>query len=512
MKNVYMVIVAVCFLMLISCEPIISHSESCIIKPVIIMQKQYLELPPPWFPDMIYEETLARRMSVREFSDKTVSLENLSSLLWGVYGYFNGTKSIETLDGRHVVKVYVLLEDGAYEYISINHSLALYRRGDYRKIGQYDTAALKLGFVWDKSQCKNQTIAAAEMGIIGQNIYLMANALGLATVTTAQQTSQLYLLGLPLSEKPLIIMQIGYPLIPYDFTYEPFESGLPFPNNSSMSFVDAVAQKQRWPYLSGELSENILSQVLWAGYGTSYLLDNINKKHHRTVPSSHGWYPLEILFANASGLYQYLPVNHSLDVLSYYDVREKVADASFPWVSSADVFLILLNISQAKISWPWYYEAAAIWHNMLLEAATFGLSVNVLVDFNHLKIIDNLQLKDYEPLIIIQIGEQNGNDTESPNVTINIPESRFLYLFGYKIVAFPKTVIIGKLKSDVLVSDDSLLMVEYYINDKLFAERYWMPYEVFIPRFFLKNCRFKVKASDYFGHSSEAIINFIKIF
>ncbi len=510
MKNFWIVLAVVCFLILISGEAAVSLNKSNNFEPVL-RPKHYLELPPPWFPDMIYEEAIARRMSVREFSDQPVSLENLSSILWGVYGYFNGTKSIETLDNRHVIKVYVLLEDGAYEYITFNHSLALIRRGDYRKIGQYDTAAFKLGFVWDTTVCTNQSIAAAEMGMIGQNVYLMANALGLGTVTTAQETTQLYLLRLPLSEKPMIIMPVGYPLISYDFTYEPFESGLPFPNNSSISFVDAVFQKQRWAYLSGALSEIIMSQVLWAGYGTSFLVDNINNKHHRTVPSSHGTYPIEILFANASGLYQYLPLNHSLDVLGYVDVREKVADASFPWISLADIFLIALNTSRANMSWAWYYEVGAIWHNMLLEAATFGLSANVLVGFDHDMITNELQLTGTEPLVIVQIGQQNGFDDESPNITISIPESGFLYFFGSKMIAFPKTVIIGKLQANVLVSDDSLLVVEYYINDKLFAERYWVPYEVFIPRFFLKNCKFKVKASDYFGYSSEAIIHFIKI-
>jgi len=511
MKKVLVVIAVVCCLIFISCEATVSLSESYNFEPVF-RQKQYLDLPPPWFPDMIYEEAIARRMSVRQFSDDKVSLENISTILWGVYGNFNGTRSIETFDGRHVIKVYVLLEDGAYEYLPINHTLALVRPGDHRKIGQYDTAAFKLGFVWDKSVCNNQSIAAAEIGMIGQNVYLMANALGLGTVTTALLTNQLYLLYLPLSEKPMIIMQIGYPLNPYYFTYEPFESGLPFPKNSSKSFVDAVFQKQRWPYLSGDLSKDIISQVLWAGYGTSFLIDNINGKRHRSVPSSIGKYPLEILFANSSGLYNYRPYNHSLNILSNGDVREKVASASFPWVSSADVFLIVLNTSKSNMSWAWYYEAGAIWHNMLLEAGIFGLSANVIVDFDHEMITNELQLKGYLPLIILQMGQQNGSDDESPELSITFPESGYLYFFGSKIGNSVKTVIIGILKAEIQVIDDSLLMVEYYINDKLFAEQYWGPTEVNIPRFFFKNCEFKVIALDYFGHSSEAIINFIKIF
>ena len=503
-------VIAVCCLLSMSTEVAVSYGEINNFKPVF-GPKQYLELPAPSFPDMIFEEALSRRKSVRQFSNEPVSLENISTILWGIYGY-NGTKSIETFDGRYAVKVYVLLEDGAYEYIAANHSLALFRKGDLRKIGQYDTAAFKLGFVWDKSVCKDQNIAASEIGMIGQNVYLMANALGLGTVTTALQTSQLYLLYLPLSEKPMIIMPIGYPLNPYNFTYEPFESGLPFLNNSSISFVDAVAQKQRWAYLSGSLSETVLSQMLWTGYGSSYFFDNANNKRHKTVPSSLGMYPLEILFANSSGLYQYLPTNHSLDVVGSADVRENIANASFAWVSSADVFLIVLNKSKANKSWAWYYESGAIWHNMLLEAGTFDLSANVLFGFDEEMITSDLHLAGLQPLVIVQVGQQNGSDNENPEVNISVPESGFLYLFGTKRRSFPKTVVVGKLESDVEVSDDSLLLVEYYINDKLFAEQYWESIEVLLPHFLFKNCQFKIVAYDYFGNSNEATINFIKIF
>ena len=510
MKNVLLVLAVVCCLLFVSVEVVISNNEKEIYK-LDFFPKQYLGLPPPYFPDMIYEETLARRMSVRSFSDQPVSLENISSILWAVLSYFNSTQSIETFDGRHVVKVYVLLENGTYEYVPINHSLALFKPGDCRKIGQYDTAAFKLGFVWDTSVCKNQSIAAAEIGMMGQNVYLMANALGLGTVTTALQTTQLYLLGLPLSEKPMIIMQVGYPSRPYEFTYEPYETGLPFPINSSLSFVDAVVQMRRWAYLTGALSEDVLSQILWTGYGASYLVDNVNNKRHRSVPSSIGRYPLEILYANSSGLFHYRPLNHSLDVLGDTDIREEIAEASFPWVSSADVFFIVLNTSKANKSWAWFYEAGAIWHNMLLEAATFGLSANVLVDFDHKKISDLLQVEDYETLIMLQIGQLNGFDYEAPKINISVPELGYLYIFGFKIRPFPKTVVIGKLKAEVVVEDDSLLMLQYYINDKFIAEQYWEPTELDIPFFLFKECEFKVKATDYFHHSAEAKINFLKI-
>ena len=260
----------------------------------------FISLPPPYLPSMILEEAIARRMSIREFKDKDITMENISSILWSAYGYVNGNRSLESIDGRNVIKIYVLMASGVYVYVPSNHSLKQIRRFDFRWIGLYDTASIKLGLVLDRSMCKNESIAAAEIGMIGQNVYLMVNSLGLGTVTTAQKTNQLYFIGLPLDEKPLIIMPIGYPTTDYDFSYDPYESELPFPQNSTVSFVDAISYKSRWAFLSGNLSLTAISQILWSAYGTSYLFDNVGQKRHRSVPSSHATYPLEILFANGA--------------------------------------------------------------------------------------------------------------------------------------------------------------------------------------------------------------------
>ena len=43
-------------------------------------------LPPPKSVDMILEESIFRRSSVRDFSDEMVSDEDLSTILWAAYG------------------------------------------------------------------------------------------------------------------------------------------------------------------------------------------------------------------------------------------------------------------------------------------------------------------------------------------------------------------------------------------------------------------------------------------
>jgi len=123
-------------------------------------------LPSPYKPNCILEDAIARRKSIREFTKDEISLENLSAILWAAY-------NIESV--KNAVKTYVLMKDGVYVYIPSKHSLKLYRKGDFGWMGEHDTAYLKLAFVWNKSLCKNESIAAFQIGTMGQNAYFMAN-------------------------------------------------------------------------------------------------------------------------------------------------------------------------------------------------------------------------------------------------------------------------------------------------------------------------------------------------
>lgn len=461
-----------------------------------------IHLPPPNLPSQILEEVIAKRASIREFENREISLENLSAILWAI-------NEIKSLDERNAVKIYVLMKEGVYLYLPENHSLKLYRKGDFRWIGQYDTAAIKLGFVWDKNLCKNENIAASQVGMMGQNVYLMANSLGLGTVTTATKANELYLIGLPLHEKPLVIMPIGYPLQKYNFSYSPYETWLPFPEKGEKRFVDALKEKKRYAYLYGSLNKKELSQILWAGYGYSYYFDNFEGWRHRSVPSSHATYPLEIFYANSSAFYKYLPDNHSLKIIMKGDIRNEIANFIYSWILHSDIFVISLNKSKASSSWAWYYEAGAVWHNILLESCSFNLSANVVCNFNSKELQEVLQI-DCIPLFVVQVGKEKGKDEENPYVKIIHPEEGFLYLFGKKIMPWKNTVIIGFIKSEIKVEDDSLLIVEYRVNRKLIGEDYKEPFKVLLPTSF-KKCVFEAVAHDYFGNEAKDEIEYVKI-
>jgi nitroreductase len=472
----------------------------------------YLSLPPPYMPSDVLENIMARRLSVRKFRDTVISMEILSSVLWGAYGFTDDHRTLESFDRRYTVKIYILMETGVYVYIPSNHSLKLFRNGDFRWIGQYDTARVKLGVVWDKTLCTNKSVAAAEIGMIGQNVYFIANALGLGTVTTASQAQQLYFLGLSRYEEPFIVMPLGYPKEEYDLTYDPFETQLVLPRENNLSFVDAVQQKERWGFLVGSLTDREVSQILWSAYGYSYFVDNVGEKRHRTVPSSHGTYPLEVLYVNKTALYRYISARHALSKLVDGDLQEIVASSSYLWVKNADILLIGLNTSKASSSWAWYYEAGAVWHNILLESAGLNLSANVIINFNRDQLHDILGIKELDPLIIVQVGKKLGVDQENPRVTITSPEEGYLYVFGRKIASSDPTVIIGKMNVNIEISDESLLVVEYKVNNHLVAEAYTPPYTFLLPFSLLQYCCVEVIAHDYFKNQAHETIKFVKIF
>ena len=65
---------------------------------------------------------------------------------------------------------------------------------------------------------------------------------------------------------------------------------------------------------------------------------------------------------------------------------------------------------------------------------------------------------------------------------------------------------------NITVEDESLRLVEYSINGKVFTENYWTPYTATLPISLLKKSHLKIIASDYFGNHASDEIEFLKIF
>ena len=204
---------------------------------------------------------------MRTFTTESVTEEDLSTILWAANGYTdNGSRTIFSPNGIYSPIVYVIRSDATYKYVPENHSLSLFKTGNYLTIGSYDTAPIKFGLVWDTSITADEKEGMTQIGMIGQNIYFDANAIDLGTVTTGMGVNELTQLGIPANEKPEIIMSLGHPASSYDFTYNPLPvSNLPIIINNTISLADAINHRQIvyiWDIVPLSLVEQ--SQLIWS--------------------------------------------------------------------------------------------------------------------------------------------------------------------------------------------------------------------------------------------------------
>ncbi len=399
-------------------------------------------LPSPLLVDMIVEESMFRRMSVREFTNETVTDEELSTILWAACGYqTDGGRTIAGINQIYAGIIYVLKEDAAYTYNPVNHSLVFFKEGDWRDIvGWQYKAPIQLGLCYDTNKA-DDLLGGAELGQIGQNIQFMANALDLGTVVCGQMPPAIDPLGIPENEEGLVVMPLGHLAHPYNFKNRPFWiSLLPRIQISSLSLSKTLDNLSEGTSFAGTLTKHEVSQVLWSTYGFSSYIDRSEQekntvKRHRTVPSAHGYYPLRMYPVTKQGIFYYqpnlfikfqkVPVDFlGLPILTFLvkkisgDHRFEVAEAaSHPLAASAPlIILIVLDLEMTRPTGKddlsdeiyrrfWYYEAGASAHNVLLEATSWNLSASIISPTNALAIQSLLQLdENFFPLFIIPVG------------------------------------------------------------------------------------------------------------
>jgi nitroreductase len=339
---------------------------------------------------MPVETIISRRQSIHYgdyYSNITVPADLLSEVLWAAYGYTSLGRTVPSLFGYPVL-IYVCNETSAYKYIPENQTLTIWKEGDYRGLAGGYPAPIQLYIAFDNTTCPDSHWGNAEAGNAIQNIYLMANALNLGTVceggTWLDRTSIHQGLGLPENEQVLYKMPLGYPLPPYVNytnlipTTRPSSQQLPEIQDSSVSFEDAlnlISSSHEWN--GNPITQQELSQVLWASYGYSYFEDNSTSPpiRHRTVPSADAYYPMKIYAANSTGVYKYIPENHTLTTIVTGDRRSSIALASGnTWASSAPLIIaVVWDDTKILTVDTTYVENGLIAQNVYLESAAWGL-------------------------------------------------------------------------------------------------------------------------------------------
>jgi len=193
---------------------------------------RHIRLPKPSLKGrMTLEEAIARRRSVREFSDYPLSLEEVGQLLWaagGITGHAAYLRTHPSAGALHPLEVYLLDADGVFHYEPEGHRLCLVQAGDRRT--DLAKAAHRQWFIAD-STCVIALLAvyARTTGKYGdrgrmryvpmdaahsaQNVLLQAVGLGLGAVPVGafDDEAVLAVMGTPANEVPLYLIPVGRP-------------------------------------------------------------------------------------------------------------------------------------------------------------------------------------------------------------------------------------------------------------------------------------------------------------
>ena len=196
--------------------------------------RETIMLPQPAHAaDKSLEELLRQRRSVRDYQAAALQLSDISQLLWAAQGITHpkGFRTAPSAGALYPLELYVVagnvndLAAGVYHYQADGHRLARMQSGDQRKplaqaaLAQTwvrDAAAVVVfAAVYDRTTRKygqrGVRYVHMEVGHAAQNLFLQAEALGLATVVVgAFRDDELAgVLQLPAEVRPLLLMPVG---------------------------------------------------------------------------------------------------------------------------------------------------------------------------------------------------------------------------------------------------------------------------------------------------------------
>ncbi|MFW9829973.1 MAG: SagB/ThcOx family dehydrogenase [Candidatus Thorarchaeota archaeon] len=164
-----------------------------------------IKLPDPEFDkDIKFWQTILNRKSTRKFKDAPITQMQLNLLLFGMTGITRiypqvAFRTVPSAGGLYPIETYLIinaiekLEKGIYHYNILDHSLELIKKGDFRRemakgcLDQQIVYNAAVDFVWtaiiERSKWKYlqrcYRYIYLDAGHIGQNFYLIAEALGL---------------------------------------------------------------------------------------------------------------------------------------------------------------------------------------------------------------------------------------------------------------------------------------------------------------------------------------------
>jgi SagB-type dehydrogenase family enzyme len=169
-------------------------------------------------------QALKDRRSDRSFSDKELSIQELSNLLWAANGLNRpeeGKRTAPTAMNRQEVDIYVILKNGIYLYDAKEKMMSPVVEGDFRKqAGTQEyvgNAPVNLIYVSDLNKISSDkkvqdSYSGVDVGFIAQNVYLYCSSAGLATVVRGSIDKETLSKTLNLKPGQVIILgqTVGY--------------------------------------------------------------------------------------------------------------------------------------------------------------------------------------------------------------------------------------------------------------------------------------------------------------
>jgi nitroreductase len=188
-----------------------------------------------------FMETLSMKASAREWSDRDLSLQDISDLLWAANGINRPDEKKYTASAAqnaHDVDIYLFMQDGAYLYDADDHALKPVLAGDFRSQLMMtppprpkdaggpppppppppSNPPIQIILVSDVSRFKfgppelRPEWGAIDAGIVSQNISLFCAATGLATRPRASMDKEVIKDLLKLNDTQYVFLNhpIGY--------------------------------------------------------------------------------------------------------------------------------------------------------------------------------------------------------------------------------------------------------------------------------------------------------------
>lgn len=162
-----------------------------------VQAQEVISLPQPEVNklSMTLGQALLQRRSERQYTDKEISLQTLSTLLWaacGVSDQKTGKITAPSAINMQDVKVYLCAKDGVCLYNAKANTLTKVSDKDLRQtiagrqaFAKAAPISLVLVSTKDSDRAPNDKFGAMDAGYVSQNIYLACTALGLKTVARA---------------------------------------------------------------------------------------------------------------------------------------------------------------------------------------------------------------------------------------------------------------------------------------------------------------------------------------